>query len=77
MPRLDDPKLAQLDFREVLERLALRGDPLAALAGIRLLEPTPERMAGSSTSDAAHDRLTDYRRKRDAAHTPEPVPVPM
>lgn len=71
---LDDPKLAQLDYREVLKRWESRGDPLAALAGDRLLEPTADRMAGFLVSDEARDRLASYRRKRNATKTPEPVP---
>ena len=71
---LDDPTLAQLDYREVLERLQTHGDPLAALAGDRLLEPTSERLASFTASDVSRDRLASYRRKRDATKTPEPVP---
>jgi len=64
---LEDPALAQLDYREVLERLAAGGaDPLAALGDARpsITIPPSEH----------EDRLTEYRRKRDGARTPEPVP---
>ena len=72
------PKLKQLDYREVLTRVAKRGDPLAELtAGHRSsgLEPTPERMAGWTHLDGADDRLAKYRSMRDASKTPEPVPT--
>jgi bifunctional non-homologous end joining protein LigD len=61
--------LAQLEFDEVLARVAKRGDPLASLTAGHLasLEPTPERMAG-------FDRLEKYRSMRDGSKTPEPVP---
>ena len=56
---LADPDLAQLEYAEVLERIAAGSDPLAAMAG-----PAP----------AVVDRLTTYRSMRDPAKTPEPVP---
>ncbi len=66
--------LQQLGYREVIKRLAKRGDLLADLtAGHRAsLEPTPERMAGFI--QAADDRLATYRGMRDGSKTPEPVP---
>lgn len=57
---LDDPDLAQLEYPEVVARLAA-GDPLAALAG--------------TTGVAAGDRLATYRSMRDPGRTPEPVPA--
>jgi bifunctional non-homologous end joining protein LigD len=55
---LDDKKLRQLRYDEVLQRVQRDGDLLAPLdADVR----TP-------------DRLTKYRNMRDAAKTPEPVP---
>jgi bifunctional non-homologous end joining protein LigD len=55
---LDDKKLRQLRYDEVLERVERDGDLLAPLdVGVRV-----------------HDRLTKYRSMRDAAKTPEPVP---
>ncbi len=55
---LDDKKLRQLRYDEVLERVERDGDLLAPLdADIGL-----------------PDRLTTYRSMRDAAKTPEPVP---
>src|SRR5690606_19286824 len=56
------PHLRQLEFREVLQRVAKRGDPLAELAELW-------------DAHAVSDRLSLYRSKRDAARTPEPVPA--
>jgi DNA ligase D-like protein (predicted ligase)/DNA ligase D-like protein (predicted polymerase)/DNA ligase D-like protein (predicted 3'-phosphoesterase) len=53
-----DPKLRHLRFDEVLERVEEMGDLLAPLDDF---VPT-------------EDRLTTYRRMRDASKTPEPVP---
>ncbi|WP_210508773.1 ATP-dependent DNA ligase [Naasia sp. SYSU D00057] len=72
---LDDPGLAHLGFREVLERVARDGDLLAALDPARVLEPTPERMATFESTPEARDRLATYRSMRDASKTPEPVPA--
>jgi DNA ligase D-like protein (predicted ligase)/DNA ligase D-like protein (predicted polymerase)/DNA ligase D-like protein (predicted 3'-phosphoesterase) len=56
---LDDTKLRQLRYDEVLERVERDGDLLAPLdADV----DTP-------------DRLTKYRSMRDSAKTPEPVPI--
>src|SRR3984957_19255942 len=55
---LDDKKLRQLRYDEVLKRIERDGDLLAPLdADVR-----------------TRDRLTKYRSMRDAARTPEPVP---
>ncbi|MFO7162798.1 MAG: ATP-dependent DNA ligase [Mycolicibacterium hassiacum] len=56
---IDDPKLRHLAFDEVLDRVAELGDLLAELD-----EKVP-----------IADRLTTYRSMRDAARTPEPVPI--
>lgn len=56
------PDVGQLDFHEVLTRLADVGDLLAGL------DDQPSR------TPAASDRLTRYRSLRDAERTPEPVP---
>ncbi|GAB2461317.1 bifunctional non-homologous end joining protein LigD [Conyzicola lurida] len=66
---LASKNLAQLEYTEVLARVARRGDPLAAVTvgHLESLEPTPQRMAG-------FDRLEKYRSMRDASKTPEPVP---
>ena len=56
---LDDPKLGQLRFEEVLARVERDGDLLAPLdADVNI-----------------RDRLTKYRSMRDASKTPEPVPI--
>ncbi|WP_277051302.1 ATP-dependent DNA ligase [Ruania albidiflava] len=55
---LDDPQLHQLTLEEVVARVAEHGDLMAA------------GLAGADTADA----LTDYRGKRRADRTPEPVP---
>ena len=57
---LASPHLKQLDFREVLARVARRGDPMESLT--------------ESLAALTPDRLEVYRSKRDAAVTPEPVP---
>lgn len=55
---IDDPALRQLDYSEVLARVAQHGDLLADL----------------DADVPGEDRLTTYRSMRDAAKTPEPVP---
>lgn len=74
---LASPKLAHLDYRQVLARLSKRADPLASVekdAGAAL-EPSPERMAGFDSTPGARDRLEKYRSMRDSSKTPEPVPA--
>jgi bifunctional non-homologous end joining protein LigD len=73
---LSSPTLAHLDYREVLDRLARRGDPLTSLSAGRLagLEPTPARMAHFEATAVSKDRLAKYRSMRDGTKTPEPVP---
>ncbi|MFY2861197.1 ATP-dependent DNA ligase [Mycobacterium sp. THU-M104] len=56
---LEDPALTQLRYDEVLARVERDGDLLALLD------------AGAPLPD----RLTEYRSMRDAANTPEPVPI--
>ncbi|MGK9146830.1 ATP-dependent DNA ligase [Plantibacter flavus] len=65
---LDDPSLAQLELHEVLSRLATdaRPDPMDVLG-----DPRPSITIRPSEHE---DRLAEYRRKRDAGRTPEPVP---
>ena len=58
------PQVRQLDYREVLERVERRGDPMAELGEAADLAAGPAR-----------DRLEVYRAKRDAQRTPEPVPA--
>lgn len=61
---LDHPDLAQLSYREVLDRVAEHGDPLAR-----------QGSEETDVSAASVDRLATYRSMRDAARTPEPVPA--
>ncbi|WP_166871072.1 ATP-dependent DNA ligase [Salinibacterium sp. ZJ450] len=56
---LASKNLRHLEFHEVLQRVAEKGDPLADLSAGHLEKP---------------DRLAKYRGMRDAARTPEPVP---
>ena len=63
------PDLGQLEYAEVLRRVAAEPDPLAAMAG-----PTPTPTPGAEHT-ATVDRLTTYRSMRDPARTPEPVPA--
>ena len=55
---IEDPQLRHLRFDEVLARVAKDGDLLASLEADAPVE----------------DQLTTYRRMRDSAKTPEPVP---
>ncbi|HXF03223.1 MAG TPA: non-homologous end-joining DNA ligase, partial [Arthrobacter sp.] len=64
---LQDPGLAHLDFRQVLERVKQIGDPLSGMAGGSADE---ESLAAAP----AADRLSAYRSMRDPDRTPEPVP---
>ncbi|QNE45893.1 ATP-dependent DNA ligase [Glaciihabitans sp. INWT7] len=74
---LEEKGLRQLQYSEVEARIESMGDPLAALAmgHLESLEPTAEHRSRFETSAAGLDRLAEYRRKRDAAKTPEPVPT--
>ena len=60
---LASPGLEQLDYAAVLDRVRELGDPMAPLAD-------PE-----APGTPSRDRLATYRSMRDAAKTPEPVPV--
>ena len=73
---LASPKLAHLEYTEVLSRLEKRGDVLEGLAAGHLAsrEPTAQRLAGFSVTPESRDRLEAYRLKRDSSTTPEPVP---
>lgn len=69
---LASPHLKHLDYREVVRRVAKRGDPLAELAGD---EPGSREFGGTRENmQADRDRLEIYRSKRDTAKTPEPIP---
>lgn len=61
---LQDPELAHLDSRQVMERLADGFDPLEDFGA----------PVWTTEASATEDRLSTYRSLRDAAKTPEPVP---
>ncbi len=69
---LADPALGQLEYAEVLRRIADDPDPLAAMAGPA---GTAGPVAAGGVSTTGADRLTTYRSMRDPARTPEPVPA--
>ncbi|APE07992.1 ATP-dependent DNA ligase [Rhodococcus pyridinivorans] len=77
---LDDPDLAQLQFREVLARIGEFGDLLAgldpplgkAVSGDKAVSGGKTGSGGKTVSGG--DALDTYRGKRDASRTPEPVP---
>jgi bifunctional non-homologous end joining protein LigD len=73
---LGSPSLAQLDYEEVLDRVAKLGDLLAPLLVSRDagLEPTPSHLASFEATPQSRDRLAKYRSMRDGSKTPEPVP---
>ncbi|MET0932097.1 MAG: ATP-dependent DNA ligase [Mycetocola sp.] len=73
---LESTSLTQLDFEEVLVRVAKRGDLLSPLLVSRDagLEPTPSHLERFDATPESRDRLTKYRSMRDGAKTPEPVP---
>jgi bifunctional non-homologous end joining protein LigD len=58
--------LRHLDYREVMERLKRRGDPLAELSAGH---------GSHASAPSAPDRLSTYRSMRDPSRTPEPVPA--
>ena len=60
---LDDPDLRQLEYEEVLDRVAAGIDPIA------------DQGWAFDQAPGGHDKLTRYREKRDADRTPEPVPA--
>lgn len=64
---LGSPHLRQLEYHEVLDRVARRGDPLAELL-------TTKDRGAAGVARVAGDRLQTYRSKRRAERTPEPVP---
>jgi bifunctional non-homologous end joining protein LigD len=71
---LAEPGLRQLEFAELLARVAERGDLLGPLAGAapRIVRGGTQDGAPAATST---DRLATYRSMRDASRTPEPVPA--
>lgn len=87
---LASPSLQHLDFKEVLRRMAKRGDPLAALSQGSPASPRKSSRAGGRSGskgspDSADperagvddkDPLAHYRAKRDPNRTPEPFDSP-
>ncbi|MBP3042081.1 ATP-dependent DNA ligase [Arthrobacter jiangjiafuii] len=73
---LEDPHLAQLDYEQVMQRLADHGDPLAGMDAGELDGDALEDGAGQAAAadPGTPDRLSKYRSMRDAGKTPEPVP---
>ncbi|XAS64291.1 ATP-dependent DNA ligase [Micrococcaceae bacterium Sec5.8] len=72
---ISSPSLHQLDYREVLERVATGKDPFAAISGGIRPAPQPDgRPAGNGApaGGATDPRLEKYRAKRNAGSTPEP-----
>jgi len=63
---LSSKNLRQLEYPEVLRRVARRGDPMELLAAGRIQD--------RGASSAAGDRLASYRSKRTTGKTPEPIP---
>jgi bifunctional non-homologous end joining protein LigD len=72
---LSSPDLAQLDYRQVLDRVQRRGDPLEGLTAghLEALEPTRERLASFDAAPEAEERLAKYRSMRDPSKTREPM----
>ena len=71
--------LQQLDYTDVMRRVTGGSDPLARLypdASLDKITVQAEERRRASVSLASEDRLATYRAKRDAAHTPEPIPGP-
>lgn len=72
---LSSRTLSQLDFQEVLARVAAKGDLLAPLregdGGTVEVDDAADTPAAGRSPD---DRLQEYRSKRDGSKTPEPVP---
>ncbi len=67
--------LAQLDYKQVLDRMRTRKDPLVGFSGgSGRGEPAGRPADGEVSAVAVVDRLEKYRSKRDSSKTPEPVP---
>ncbi|WP_403024297.1 ATP-dependent DNA ligase [Salinibacterium sp. GXW1014] len=72
---LAQPSLRHLDYKEVLDRVRRRGDPLASLTEGHLasLEPTRERLDSFDATPETGERLAKYRSMRDPDKTSEPM----
>ncbi len=64
---LESTDLDQLDYHQVLERVASGLDPFSVI---------PAGPTGAGSTDVEQDKLATYRSMRDANRTPEPVPGP-
>ena len=71
---LEAPDLRQLEYAEVLDRLATVGDPMASMASPEVASPGRSAALGSGGGGSS-DKLAQYRSMRDATKTPEPVPA--
>lgn len=69
---LSDPDIAQLDFTEVLARVADHGDILAGLDDAITAPAAVAPEAAVAADTPAVVSLSEYRRKRDESKTPEP-----
>lgn len=73
---LDDPGIAHLDYREVLDRLDRGIDPFAQPgADGRQTSDGAAGNAAAAAGQGAGEKLAAYRAKRSADRTPEPVPA--
>ncbi|MHA7273606.1 ATP-dependent DNA ligase [Arthrobacter sp. TMT4-20] len=73
---LEDPELAQLDYRQMMDRVQELGD---LLAGLDETSGGPDGDRGgpgdkTTSEPRVPDRLHTYRSMRDSAKTPEPIP---
>ncbi|MHA7154443.1 ATP-dependent DNA ligase [Arthrobacter sp. TMN-50] len=74
---LDDPELAQVDYRQMMDRVHELGDLLAGLDGRPAADKNDknDKNDNDGASDTTIDRLHTYRSMRDGAKTPEPIPA--
>ena len=78
---MEDPQLAQIDYRQMMDRVQELGDLLAGLDGAAAGAKHDGEGGGGGAEegsepavDKATDRLQTYRSMRDGAKTPEPIP---
>ncbi|MBG6179125.1 ATP-dependent DNA ligase [Arthrobacter sp. CAN_A1] len=70
---MEDPTLAQIDYRQMMDRVHELGDLLAGLDD-RPAEGRNDDDATAGDGAGSTDRLHTYRSMRDVAKTPEPIP---
>jgi bifunctional non-homologous end joining protein LigD len=68
---LASPSLAQIDYKQVLARLARRGDPFAPVNSAQFTGGSGQIVLSPPQTDP----LAAYRAKRDPTKTPEPLPA--